>query len=718
MYIVGNADTASSVPMWSSAIRMLEDGDNIGPKLPLYCSRHPKNLIHVSSPEDFLQQAPEGGCSEQCNRRLSCGHTCTFKCHTSLRHDAVKCMKPCAKMRECGHSCSLRCNEECGECVERITNAHLPCGHAMDIECRYRGRLASVKCAEIVTKTLPGCGHDINVKCHEDLSKKRCFHPCQKILGCGHTCRKPCWECWKPGDQDVQSHSASCTTVCGRPYSTCSHTCPRPCHPSTPCPPCEQPCQVRCRHNKCPKKCGEPCAPCAEKCGWTCSHRQNQVCNMPCAIPCDMIPCSKRCENLLSCGHRCPSVCGEQCPSQKFCQACGDAHIHERGADLLTFETYREIDLDQDPCVFLTCGHFYTVSSFDGIMNIKKYYNIDPATDNIISPKLTRRIMSRDEKTHGCPECRLPLRDIYRYNRIVKKALLDESTKRFIVTASSTYRELLGEVSKREMELEKARADSMGEYLIEIGEPRKPVVSRPRKKDKLQKRIDKFIKSMAAVEQPYGKVNDLLAAAATRDNTVSSSVFRADESKIQTGFEIRGHLLQVRLTWAILWDYRMISNDIRTDSKLSSELHDVVASQTIEFLHYCISINEDSVKVRLVVPSVEAKIYYSLFASLYLTDPEINGKERSTENTQKLREDTCNTLEECEKLYFENFGTLGFLKGDIEKAKSLLNGATFYSFVSTEEKQQVYDAMATQFQGTGHWYYCRNNHPVSLPYLR
>jgi hypothetical protein len=60
---------------------------------------------------------------------------------------------------------------------------------------------------------------------------------------------------------------------------------------------------VRCSHSKCAKACNEPCVPCAEeKCQSCCPHSE---CSMPCAAPCDWIPCSKRCEQLLKCGHQC-----------------------------------------------------------------------------------------------------------------------------------------------------------------------------------------------------------------------------------------------------------------------------------------------------------------------------------------------------------------------------------------------------------------------------
>jgi hypothetical protein len=91
--------------------------------------------------------------------------------------------------------------------------------------------------------------------------------------------------------------------ICGRNYSTCRHSCSKMCHDGSKCPPCNQRCEVHCSHSRCGKPCHEPCAPCAEKkCQSNCAHTQ---CTMPCAAPCNWVPCSRRCENMLSCGHQC-----------------------------------------------------------------------------------------------------------------------------------------------------------------------------------------------------------------------------------------------------------------------------------------------------------------------------------------------------------------------------------------------------------------------------
>jgi len=164
MYIIGDANTSSRVQMWSSVINLLEEGGNIGRKLELYCSRHPNNRIYVSSPDDFAIYAPEGGCAEKCGLRLSCGHSCTVKCHSKTLHGAVQCMELCTRVRECGHLCSRKCSSPCGECPEKVPNVPLPCGHvAKEVGCQHMGNLADMKCEQPITREMPGCGHSITV---------------------------------------------------------------------------------------------------------------------------------------------------------------------------------------------------------------------------------------------------------------------------------------------------------------------------------------------------------------------------------------------------------------------------------------------------------------------------------------------------------------------------------------------------------------------------
>jgi hypothetical protein len=70
------------------------------------------------------------------------------------------------------------------------------------------------------------------------------------------------------------------------------------------------------------------------------------------------------------------------------------------------------------------------------------------------------------------------------------------------------------------------------------------------------------------------------------------------------------------------------------------------------------------------------------------------------------------TLEECETLFGSYPSILLPYRRLIDDAKRYCGGGAFYIPVTADEKRQIYRAMAAQSTGTGHWYYCRNRHPV------
>ncbi|KAL8869121.1 MAG: hypothetical protein Q9174_004508 [Haloplaca sp. 1 TL-2023] len=59
MYILGDARTAGSVPMWAKIIKLLDESNNIGDTLTLCCPRHPEVRINVKTPDDFAIFSPE-----------------------------------------------------------------------------------------------------------------------------------------------------------------------------------------------------------------------------------------------------------------------------------------------------------------------------------------------------------------------------------------------------------------------------------------------------------------------------------------------------------------------------------------------------------------------------------------------------------------------------------------------------------------------------------
>ena len=102
------------------------------------------------------------------------------------------------------------------------------------------------------------------------------------------------------------------------------------------------------------------------------------------------------------------------------------------------FEAYETIDLAESPCLVTPCGHVFTVETLDSWMRMSEHYALDPATGMPVSICGNSEPFSYDEmKT--CPDCRGSLRSMARYGRIVRRALLDESTKKFIAWSNREY---------------------------------------------------------------------------------------------------------------------------------------------------------------------------------------------------------------------------------------------------------------------------------------
>lgn len=251
MYLIGNADTYSSVNMWQKVINMLRANDSIGSSLALCCPRHPNTAIQVQQPDDFSQWSPEGGCREACVDRLECGHKCQARCYSVAMHEAFLCEQPCQRRHHpCDHPCQKStCGVSCGHCKVQLDNVKLPCGHIKkSVECHLTLNLPRIFCNVKVSKRVSGCGHTIIVCCSEDvtLSNFKCPTPCKTLLPCSHDCSGTCGRCTiKDKDNQVIAKHIACTKKCGRKMGTCNHNCIRFCHDGD-CGLCQQPCEVRC----------------------------------------------------------------------------------------------------------------------------------------------------------------------------------------------------------------------------------------------------------------------------------------------------------------------------------------------------------------------------------------------------------------------------------------------------------------------------------------
>lgn len=736
MYIIGNTDTARSVPMWDKVVTILEKNGNVGRNLELCCPRHEETPIGVSKPDDFSIFSPEGGCNIRCNSQLRCGHACINKCHSDALHNAVRCLRRCQRMKKgCDHECLKPCGDPCdSKCKTPVLNITLPCGHVeKSLACHLAQAPETVKCQVSVTTVLPGCKHTVKVRCCElPLAPNySCKATCGAPLGCGHDCKQTCHNC-NSKDEDgriSETNHGVCKTECGRGYSTCSHACSAACHGDEPCRLCPERCEVRCSHSRCSKKCHEPCMPCVENCSWSCPHQG--ACKLPCAVPCDLLPCSKRCPLKLSCGHECPSVCGELCPETRYCQKCADKSVKDMMVDYIMGYHYTEIDLDETPCIIPSCGHILTLESMDGHMELAKYYTISDADNSIIALKSSSVPFSTSD-LKNCPICRKPLRNINRYGRIVRRAWIDEATKKFIVWANARFVPLASRMEQVEAKLrehntkeqspissrhEETRLSSaLGKLslgpirLVGSRNEQIQVVLNTFKADARYKeifllRIDikRFLKEVDEAEQPISRIHNLVEDA-RKHRGVNTEI-----TDIPSVLQVRNRLLATILL--LQCDYAILSDCVIHGGGRGSGGDQGKFRVSFALIRKdCENLIQESRSRKQPGHHVEGLLYWARFVALErgrsatLSDEEMTTLVEGARKQLDLASAICKTYP----------GQTGGMQAEVSQVEKMLRDATFYEPVTNLEKAAVYKAMAQSFQGTGHWYYCANGHPFTV----
>ena len=730
MYIIGSANTASPVEMWAAVLTELKAGGNLGTKLPLRCPRHEDILIEVSKPDDFSIFSPEGGCNQRCVSRLPCGHACPTKCHAESLHNAVHCLERCLRLKkDCDHPCPKVCGDPCDEhCQATVINIRLPCGHvAGSLKCHQAQAPELITCQKLVKTMMKGCNHEIQVPCHELRfdDNLQCSATCGAPLPCGHDCKLDCQACQHRIDRRVvEVDHGPCINICGRGFTTCNHSCTEVCHGEAPCSSCKQPCEVRCSHSRCPKRCSEPCVPCVENCTWSCVHRG--ACPMPCAVPCDLVPCSLRCSKVLSCGHQCPSTCGETCPEPKYCQECANDTVKETMVDYYNMgTTYAETDLDENPCIIPSCGHILTVESMDGMMGMSDYY--DASIDGTFASLKSASVPFSETKVKNCGTCRRPLRDINRYSRIVRRAWIDQATKKFIVWANRDFLSLVSEVAA----LEKEAEDDPEKMLVQNINSRTPIIQNKPAKIQLEKstaniikilrfhlnkyhhlkpffilqqKIQAHLKAVDEAEQPFGRIRDLAQSARIIQG------FRTDIGSGADILQVRNRLLATVLLLRIDLAILQLFSSIHRQPQIGTEPKADLKINLNAYRQLCQSLENDAKERSQPACIVEAALYFARFVIL-----ERNLSSEATESSFATLIDTSRSkLTEARLLCATHPGQTKGLPKEISAAERMLRDRTFYEVVTNEEKAAVYAAMATEFLGTGHWYYCVNGHPFTV----
>jgi hypothetical protein len=685
MYMIGNDSLLRMhSEMWTNVLDILETRNQVGPEIVLFCTQHPDYMKQISDPNDIVSLFPDGGCSRKCTVKLpNCGHMCPFKCHSDFKnHVGITCIADCARLHDpCQHPCVKRCNRDCGECLVDVGDVQLPCGHvSKNTKCHMAQHPELIKCGINVLRTVSKCSHIVTVSCSTNMEKFKCSNICNGQLGCIHKCSLRCSDDCKSDEHEV------CQKKCKKPL-VCGHYCNEKCHVNNNiCPPCKSICSIwSCHHSNCEHECAKPCCPCQNACVWKCEHEGE--CQLICGAPCTRLPCDKRCSKLLKCGHQCVSPCGEPCPDQEYCQVCASDKIKTTVVDMILSQEYREIDLSETQVLVLGCGHFFTVETLDGLMDLKKAYKLDESGYHCVA------LPAEFLKLPCCATCRGPIRNIRRYGRILNHCSGQVSEMHFIVNARTEIAEIQAMIEqvkyiefkemvsphKESYRMHRLVSNEVSPISNKLAKLKKNVLSSPRKY--LYESCVSFLQKngpinplelLLSVPEPYrGLEREVIAIEIDLEAFMHNIFYLASIATIIPEEKPR---LLVRYKTGMTNILNKTKKHLKKDPNLLAE----TSGCALRFFDLQIKLQ-----------------FYS--------------RSRESDELSKLDNELKDFIVKALPSFIYSNKTA--IKDMETKIANSINGP-FYELVTEEEKRIIFQTLNAGFTGGGHWYQCPNGHMV------
>ena len=362
---------------------------------------------------------------------------------------------------------------------------------------------------------------------------------------------------------------------------------------------------------------------------------------------------------------------------------------------------YRDVDLEESPCVFPPCGHFYTVESLDGWMDLASYF--EKADDGkILGLGEDHALPFSADEVKKCSDCRGSLRSINRYGRLVRRAMIDESTRRFIVMANSQFVPLA-------LEFENLK-DGMGRL-----DPTEPTKLNARKIElkggfdnifnfiekkfrkhydaviQLRRRIAYYLTKVKEDEQPFQQIVNLVENARRRQGVEAK--FNTQDTLVQTRASLLAHILLMRCDLLMVMDVMKL----RELPTVSPEVPMTAPVDFSEVRDACLELADKATATRNVLQAVEARLLFVQFVALERHFP--SDKTDRDGLLEAGRAAIATVKDEIEA----SPGSTRPAHDELQGVERMLRGGTFYEPVSNEEMRAVVQAMAQELRGTGHW---------------
>lgn len=375
--------------------------------------------------------------------------------------------------------------------------------------------------------------------------------------------------------------------------------------------------------------------------------------------------------------------------------------------------SYAEIDLSETPCIFLPCGHIFTIESLDGIMAMSEYYELDTATGMPLALNGRSKAYSYEE-VKACPDCRSSLRLVSRYGRIVRRALLDESTKKFITWSNREFMKLARSIQALQAQLIETRSTvtlptgnvvlAHGSHvrilgrLLGIGQRYRPILA-------LREQIDVFLKQTSAEEQPFKRVHDIVESLRRRRLADGEPIdaFDFDKTLLQSRGSLLATALAIRCEIVAISDFVIVYNAQRQRPKYSLE---VDFSQCRDS---CETLVELATSTSNILQQAEGHIFWAHLAGLECEVMGLRDSSSASGHLENIKRIAERHLDGAKVLCTEYPGQTNGISSEVDDVRRILLEAGYQS-----QMKMVVVAMQGEFSGTGHWYRCENGHPFTI----
>ncbi|EZG03317.1 hypothetical protein H106_06803 [Trichophyton rubrum CBS 735.88] len=668
MYLIGNADTYSNVPMWAKVI-----------------------VMQVSEPLDFEKFSPEGGCQLPCDRRLTtCGHKCLARCHSDAMHEVFQCPQPCQRLHSpCKHGCQKQtCGEDCGVCMIKIDNVLLPCEHTEDgVPCYRTQDVKSIKCNARVQKRL-------------SYAPQNAKHHCPVVTAVQGPAANATIASTRSVPKYVEEGSELATTHVLEPVT-----------------------MVRTVVLVWPHVRLDVLILSARYAATNlvllvlkaalghASTRGNANCHV--LLPVIVFPATNAARRIS------PADTNAQ---ESVCSTKLDARV-----DFVEMKSYEDIDVNETPIVVLGCGHFFTTESVDCLMDMAGVYEINKNGEftglKDISTDLAPFIPL-------CPDCKYPVRQFAtrRYNRVVNRAVIDEMSRRFLSSGKDGLQELERQIDELKNWQQENRENviNTGATTI-VSNVNKLLCEGYERSKSLKKAVQIFCKNFADKCQPAQKLHEATVHAVRRaamskvpPDTLLTSLRISDAEPAPTasrGSQVTmgGQMALIKTHFLIVDDAFVLSKTLRSKNtliKLPGQTPDKLATlffQTCKkFIAECETQNLPKLAVEGTL--LFASIARSFEAHCRSTKTNIDAATKIVETAEELLEKALKT---CQRPFHNAEGLRTLVEQSIRSMKT-----EWYEEITSDEKEAIKAAMLSGPKGiathSGHWYNCSNGHPFAI----